>query len=80
MLLFLRRLFGLRLHCIRHLVCRDDGLVALVWADMWVDGLLLGLVVQGTGIVESVRLRRRDKIVLDFDARETGLWLVFHVG
>ena len=47
---------------------------------MWVDGLLLGLVVQGTGIVESVRLRRRDKIVLDFDARETGLWLVFHVG
>jgi hypothetical protein len=44
---------------------------------MWV---LLGLLVQGTGIVESVRLRRRDKIVLDFDAQETGLWLVFHVG
>jgi hypothetical protein len=50
-----------------------------VWFDKSVDRSLFGLLVQGTGIAESVRLRRRDKIVLDFDVQETGLWPVFHV-
>ena len=48
--------------------------------DTSVDMPLVGLRGQGTGIVESVRLQRRDKIVPDFDVQENDLWPVFHVG
>jgi len=51
-----------------------------VRVDKPVDRLLLARWGQGTGIVESVRLRRRDKIVPDFDVQETDLWPVCHVG